>query len=101
MSHTRTRSRIMTLTLVLGLLVLCVPSSLFAKSGAKMWVGTWASSPLLDAKAKNAEELLGAGATLREVVHVSMGGDTIRVRFSKTYRNKIPSEEKRALSIEA
>ena len=85
MSHTRTRSRIMTLTLVLGLLVLCVPSSLFAKSGAKMWVGTWASSPLLDAKAKNAEELLGAGATLREVVHVSMGGDTIRVRFSNLY----------------
>jgi lysophospholipase L1-like esterase len=63
--------------------------SLLAKSDAKKWVGTWASSPLLDAKAKNAEELLAAGtqsgATLREVIHVSMGGDMIRVRFSNLY----------------
>ena len=69
-------------------LALSVPS-LLAKSDAKKWVGTWASSPLLDAKAKNAEELLAAGtqsgATLREVIHVSMGGDMVRVRFSNLY----------------
>jgi lysophospholipase L1-like esterase len=84
MNNIRTRSLIVTLTLVL-----CVPSSLLAKSEAKKWVGTWASSPLLDAKAKNAEELLAAGtqsgATLREVVHVSMGGDMVRIRFSNLY----------------
>jgi lysophospholipase L1-like esterase len=89
MSNTRTRSLIVTLTFVLWTLVLCVPSSLLAKSGAKKWVGTWASSPLLDGKAKNAEELLAAGtqsgATLREVIHVSMGGDMVRVRFSNLY----------------
>ncbi len=83
MSNTRTRSLVVILTLVIS-----VPS-LLAKPGAKKWVGTWASSPLLDAKAKNAEELLAAGtqsgATLREVVHVSMGGDMIRVRFSNLY----------------
>jgi lysophospholipase L1-like esterase len=83
MSHTRTRSLIVILTLAVS-----VPS-LLAKSDAKKWVGTWASSPLLDAKAKNAEELLAAGtqsgATLREVIHVSMGGDMIRVRFSNLY----------------
>jgi lysophospholipase L1-like esterase len=83
MSNTRTRSLIVTLTLVL-----CVPS-LLAKPEAKKWVGTWASSPLLDAHAKNAEELLTAGtqsgATLREVVHVSIGGETVRVRFSNLY----------------
>ena len=68
--------------------VLCV-QPLLAKSDAKKWVGTWASAPLLDAHAKNAEELLASGtqsgATLREVVHVSMGGDTVRVRFSNLY----------------
>ncbi len=84
MSNPRTRSLIVTLTLVL-----CLPSSLLAKSEAKKWVGTWASSPLLDAKAKSAEELLAAGtqsgATLREVIHVSMGGDMLRVRFSNLY----------------
>jgi lysophospholipase L1-like esterase len=83
MSNTRTRSVIVTLTIVL-----CVPS-LLAKPDAKKWVGTWASSPLLDAHVKNAEELLTAGtqsgATLREVVHVSMGGETVRVRFSNLY----------------
>jgi lysophospholipase L1-like esterase len=83
MSNTRTRSLIVTLTFFL-----CVPS-LLAKPEAKKWVGTWASSPLLDAHAKNAEELLApgtqSGATLREVVHVSIGGETVRVRFSNLY----------------
>jgi lysophospholipase L1-like esterase len=83
MSKTRTRSLIVTLTILLS-----VPS-LLAKPEAKKWVGTWASSPLLDAKVKNAEEILTAatqsGATLREVVHVSIGGETLRVRFSNLY----------------
>jgi lysophospholipase L1-like esterase len=83
MSNPPTRSLIVTLTIVL-----CVPS-LLAKPEGKKWVGTWASSPLLDAHAKNAEELLTAGtqsgATLREVIHVSMGGETVRVRFSNLY----------------
>jgi lysophospholipase L1-like esterase len=83
MSNARTRSLIVTLTLVL-----CVPS-LLAKPEAMKWVGTWAASPLLDAHARNAEELLAAGtqsgATLREVIHVSLGGDMVRVRFSNLY----------------
>ena len=83
MSNTRARSLILTLTIVL-----CVPS-LLAKPEAKKWVGTWASAPLLDAHAKNAEELLApgaqSGATLREVVHVSIGGEMVRVRFSNLY----------------
>ena len=89
MSNTRTRSLIVTLTILLWIMVLCAPSSLLAKPEAKKWVGTWASSPLLDAHVKNAEDLLTAGtqsgATLREVVHVSIGGDTLRVRFSNLY----------------
>src|SRR5271163_3562210 len=89
MSTTRTRSLNVTLPLVLWILVLCVPSSLLAKTDAKKWVGTWASAPLLDAHVKNAEELFAAGtqsgATLREVIHVSLGGDMVRVRFSNLY----------------
>jgi lysophospholipase L1-like esterase len=67
-------------------LVLSAPT-LFAKSG-EQWVGTWASAPLMDAKQKPAEELFalgGQGATLREVVHVSIGGSMVRVRFSNLY----------------
>jgi lysophospholipase L1-like esterase len=79
-----------TLTLALSpvlALALCAPP-LFAKSNDKQWVGTWASAPLLDAHQKPAEELFalgGQGATLREVVHVSIGGEMVRVRFSNLY----------------
>ncbi len=83
MSITRSRTLMVMLTIVL-----CV-QPLLAKPDAKKWVGTWASSPLLDGHARNAEELLTSGtqsgATLREVVHVSIGGDTVRVRFSNLY----------------
>ncbi len=70
------------LILVLAAAVSVQP--LLAKSGATEWVGTWASAPLLDARAKPAEAVL-SGATLREVVHVSIGGDMVRVRFSNLY----------------
>src|SRR5580698_10084435 len=71
-----------TLVFALGA-VLCV-QPLLAKSSSEHWVGVWASAPLLDAHAKPAEQAL-AGTTLREVVHVSMGGEMVRVRFSNLY----------------
>src|ERR1700722_7723171 len=59
------------------------------RSGTNHWVGTWASAPLLDAHAKPAEELVAPGTqpgvTLREIVHVSMGGETVRGRFSNLF----------------
>jgi lysophospholipase L1-like esterase len=70
-------------SLILALAALVSIQPLLAKSEPK-WVGTWASSPLLDPHAKPAEEVL-TGATLREVVHVSIGGDMVRVRFSNLY----------------
>jgi lysophospholipase L1-like esterase len=70
-------------SLILALAVVSV-EPLLAKPDATKWVGTWASSPLLDAHAKPAEAAL-TGATLREVVHVSIGGDMVRVRFSNLY----------------
>ena len=65
-------------------------SPVLAKSSGKqkLWVGTWAASPLLDGRAKMAQDAFPAsGATLREVVHVSMGGEMVRVRFSNLYGN--------------
>src|SRR3984885_8318988 len=67
--------------------VLCV-QPLAAKSDHQQWVGTWASAPLLDAHAKLADQLVvpgSTGVTLREVVHVSIGGEGVRVRFSNLY----------------
>lgn len=49
------------------------------------WLGTWASSPQL-ADAKSLPPAPGfADCTLRQVVHVSVGGTRIRVRFSNAF----------------
>lgn len=49
------------------------------------WVGTWASSPQLG-DAKNAPPEPGFHeSTIRQVVHVSIGGKQIRVRFSNEF----------------
>jgi lysophospholipase L1-like esterase len=68
-------------------ITLCV-QPLLAKSDHQQWVGTWASAPLLDAHGMTADQLVTpgtTGVTLREVVHVSIGGETVRVRFSNLY----------------
>ena len=62
-------------------LCLLLPFSAFAQQ----WVGTWASSPqLADANAAPPAPGL-AGSTLRQIVHVSIGGRQMRVRFSNAF----------------
>lgn len=50
---------------------------------APTWVGTWATSPFPEPAAK--EQLPLAGATLRQVVHVSLGGNRVRLRLSNAF----------------
>lgn len=47
------------------------------------WVGTWATSPRFEAAAQDKTPL--AGATLRQVVHVSLGGSQLRLRLSNVF----------------
>ena len=47
------------------------------------WVGTWAAAPLLVEGGFNLRPL--SGVTLREIVHVSVGGPQLRVRFTNAY----------------
>jgi lysophospholipase L1-like esterase len=48
--------------------------------GADRWVGTWEAAPAwADQNARFADQ------TLREVVHTSVGGNLVRVRFSNTF----------------
>jgi lysophospholipase L1-like esterase len=44
------------------------------------WVGTWAASPQAVA-----DPLPINGQTLRQIVHTSIGGDTVRIRLSNAY----------------
>ncbi len=47
------------------------------------WVGTWAAAPYLADGGFNVRPL--SGVTLRQIVHVSVGGPQIRVRFTNAF----------------
>ncbi|MGA9060226.1 MAG: SGNH/GDSL hydrolase family protein [Terracidiphilus sp.] len=47
------------------------------------WVGTWAASPMLADGGFSVRPF--SGVTLREIVHISVGGPQIRVRFTNAY----------------
>jgi lysophospholipase L1-like esterase len=52
------------------------------------WVATWSASPsqpYSDPAQLNSAHLVFSNQTLREIVHTSMGGDTVRVRLSNVY----------------
>jgi lysophospholipase L1-like esterase len=55
-----------------------------AQAQTDHWVGTWATSPVAF---KNAGGTLGgdSGETLREIVHVSLGGSSVRVQLSNEF----------------
>jgi lysophospholipase L1-like esterase len=61
------------------------PAAGAAGATGRHWVGTWAASPQ-GALASGAPALAALDhRTIRQVVRVSMGGDTVRVRFSNAF----------------
>src|SRR5580698_5126263 len=72
--------------LLLTVLALCgFNASAIAATNPDHWVGTWAASPM----AKNPDGKFGApgtdGTTLREIVHISIGGPSIRVILTNEF----------------
>ncbi|HEY5330547.1 MAG TPA: SGNH/GDSL hydrolase family protein [Acidobacteriaceae bacterium] len=62
--------------------VAAIPAASFA-AAPDHWVGTWAASPMA---APNEKGVVGTtDATLREIVHVSLGGSTVRVVFTNEF----------------
>jgi lysophospholipase L1-like esterase len=59
-----------------------------ARGGEARWVGTWAASPQLTEPSNRPPAPGLADATLRQVVHVSLGGKRLRVRFSNAFGTK-------------
>ena len=73
------------MTLRKTLLVFASAAVAFAQTH---WVGTWGTSPaprLASAAQMYASRLLFEDQTLREIVHTSIGGDTVRVHLSNAY----------------
>jgi lysophospholipase L1-like esterase len=73
------RPRSVFISLVFTLQLLVLPLS----AGPARWIGTWATAPLAEPADK--EKLPLDGATLRQIVHVSLGGDTLRLRISNAF----------------
>jgi lysophospholipase L1-like esterase len=67
------------------LFVTCVFSDLSVAASPQNWVATWGSSQLRAAGADNLPKQSFDGATLRESVRVSIGGDKLRVRLSNAF----------------
>src|SRR5690242_18251739 len=52
------------------------------------WVVTWGASPapqLADREQMRSAKLVFSNQTLREIIHTSIGSDTVRVRLSNAY----------------
>jgi lysophospholipase L1-like esterase len=79
--------------LLLPLLAICSIPTAIAATPSDHWVGTWAASPMA---AKNPGAKFGAqrdehnlpgadGTTLREIVHISIGGPSVRVVLTNEF----------------
>ncbi len=68
-----------------ALFCVVLTASAFAKDKTPHWVGTWASAPQAIEPNSVPPPPGFSDSTLRQIVHVSIGGHKIRVRFSNAY----------------
>jgi lysophospholipase L1-like esterase len=74
--------------LLLPLLALCLTTNTASAAQPDHWVGTWATSPYAAVNRADASGTLQFGSadtTLREIVHVSIGGPIVRIVLSNEF----------------
>jgi lysophospholipase L1-like esterase len=71
--------------LAAGSLIAATSAPAQADNPETHWVGTWTAAPQLTEEANLPPAPGFADSTLRQVVHVSIGGKRLRVRFSNAY----------------
>jgi lysophospholipase L1-like esterase len=81
-----THTRKSPLLLLCLLALFCNPNTATAATSPDHWVGTWATSPMAG---KNPTGTFGApgteGTTLREIVHISIGGPSVRIVLTNEF----------------
>ena len=79
------------LTINVASVTAMLPSAAWAQGGA--WVGTWSASPMPRLTADSVIDLglirTFRDQTIRQIVHVSLGGDQVRVEISNVF-GKVP-----------
>jgi lysophospholipase L1-like esterase len=79
------------MTTKFGLFLACILAAPLLAAGSNHWVATWAASPapqLPDSGQMRTAKLEFENQTVREIVHVSIGGGEVRVRLSNAYGNQ-------------
>ncbi len=78
-------SRFRSLGVFVPVFALAFLTGMRAKAKEGRWVGTWAASPQLTEPANTPPSPGLVDSTLRQIVHVSIGGNRIRIRFSNAF----------------
>jgi lysophospholipase L1-like esterase len=63
----------------------CSPSQFVTSKPSKVWIGTWGTAPQLVEPRNLPPEPGLSDNTLRQIVRVSLGGDSLKVRFSNEF----------------
>ncbi|RPI02713.1 MAG: SGNH/GDSL hydrolase family protein, partial [Ignavibacteriae bacterium] len=69
------------------LISLCFAQLQAQSPSAVTWIGTWSTAPQLVELNNNPPAPYLSNNTIRQIVHVSIGGDSLRVRFSNEFSN--------------
>lgn len=70
---------------IIKIVFLLLFASCFINSQGQKWVGTWSTAPQLVEPNNMPPEPGLTNSTLRQVIRVSIGGDSLRVRFSNEF----------------
>ncbi len=66
---------------------ICYSEMSVKSASAKKWIGTWSTAPQLVETQNNPPSPGLSNNTLRQIVRVSIGGDSLRIRFSNEFSN--------------
>lgn len=71
--------------LIFGFVSFCLAKPVEKSASALKWVGTWSTAPQLVETGNNPPAPGLSNNTLRQIVHVSIGGDSLRMRFTNEF----------------
>jgi len=70
---------------LLTFMIIIISFVCFSPAQSTKWVGTWSTSPQLVEPNNNPPPPGLSNDTLRQILRVSIGGDTLRMRFSNEF----------------
>ncbi|TRZ46217.1 SGNH/GDSL hydrolase family protein [Robertkochia solimangrovi] len=80
--------RLPVLTIAMVILFICSNCTSEKAPKRNIWVGTWSTAPQLVEPQNNPPEPGLTGNTLRQIIRISIGGDTLRLHLSNAYSDR-------------